>query len=88
MRQHYDSQRRFDCTPVGELMLNYDCRDEVIPILAGLQYIYTCSDLRRKLVKLIAEDINEESRRDVGRPCGVSFYLTGKGGVCLGLIDQ
>ncbi len=68
MRQHYDNQRRFDCTPVGELMLNYDCRDEVIPILTGLQYIYTCSDLRRKLVKLVAKDINEESRRDVGRP--------------------
>ncbi len=68
MRQHYDSQRRFDCTPVGELMLNYECRDEVVPILTGLQYVYTCSDLRRKVVKLVAEDINEESRRDVGRP--------------------
>jgi IS5 family transposase len=68
MRQHYDNQRRFDCTPVGELMLNYDCRDEVVPVLAGLQYVYTCGELRRKVVKLVAEDINEESRRDVGRP--------------------
>lgn len=68
MRQHYDNQRRFDCTPVGELLLNYDCRDEVVPVLAGLQYVYTCSELRRKVVKLVAEDINEESRRDVGRP--------------------
>ena len=68
MRQHYDKQRRFDCTPIGELMLNYDCRDEVIPVLAGLQHVYTCSELRRKVVQLVAEDINEESRRDVGRP--------------------
>jgi len=68
MRQHYDSQRRFACTPIGELMLNYDCRDEVVPVLAGLQYVYTCSELRRKVVQLVAEDINEESRRDVGRP--------------------
>lgn len=68
MRKHYEKQRRFDCTPIGELMLNYDCRDEVIPVLAGLQYIYTCGELRRKVVTLVAEDINEESRRDVGRP--------------------
>lgn len=68
MRQHYDSQRRFDCTPVGELMLNYDCRDEMVPVLAGLQYVYTYGELRRKIVKLVAEDINETSRRDVGRP--------------------
>jgi hypothetical protein len=68
MRQHYDKQRRFDCTPIGELMLNYECRDEVVPVLAGLQHVYTCSELRRKVVSLVAEDINEESRRDVGRP--------------------
>jgi transposase, IS5 family len=68
MRQHYDTQRRFDCTPIGTLLLNYDCRDEVIPVLAGLQYLYTCGELRRKVVKLVAADINEESRRDVGRP--------------------
>jgi hypothetical protein len=68
MRQHYDNQRRFACTPVGELMLNYDCRDEVVPVLAGLQYVYTCGELRREIVKLVAEDINEDSRRDVGRP--------------------
>lgn len=68
MRQHYDTQRRFDCTPIGELMLNYDCRDEVIPVLVGLQHVYACGELRRTVVKLVAEDINEESRRDVGRP--------------------
>ena len=68
MRQHYEKQRRFDCTPIGELMLNYECRDEVVPVLAGLQHVYTCSELRRKVVDLVAEDINEESRRDVGRP--------------------
>ena len=68
MRQYYDKQRRFDCTPIGELELNYECRDEVVPVLAGLQYVYSCGELRRKMVQLVAEDINEESRRDVGRP--------------------
>jgi IS5 family transposase len=68
MRQHYEKQHRFDRTPIAELTLNYECRDEAIPVLAGLQYVYTCNDLRNKLVRLVAADINAESRRDVGRP--------------------
>ncbi len=68
MRKHYDRQGRFDCTPIGELLLNYDCRDEVIPVLAGLQHVYTCGSLRNKVVDLVAHDINVDSRRDVGRP--------------------
>jgi hypothetical protein len=68
MRKHYDKQRRFDCTPIGELVLNYECRDEVIPVLEGLRYVYTCGAIRRKVVHLVAEDLNEDSRRDVGRP--------------------
>ena len=68
MRRHYQRQRRFDCTPIAELTLNYECRDEMIPVLAGLQHLYTCNSLRNKVVKLVAEDINEDTRRDVGRP--------------------
>lgn len=68
MRKHYVRQRRFDCTPIAELTLNYECRDEVIPVLAGLQHVYTCHSLRREVVRLVAEDINRETRRDVGRP--------------------
>ncbi len=68
MRQHYDRQHRFDCTPISELALNFDCRDEIIPILTGLQYLYLTNGLRNKVVNLVAQDINEDSRRDVGRP--------------------
>lgn len=59
MRQHYDRQRKFAQTPIAELKLNYDCRDEMIPLLAGLQYLYTTASLRNKIVKLVAEDINQ-----------------------------
>ena len=68
MRQHYDRQRKFDQTPIAELKLNSDCRDEMIPVLAGLQHLYTTRSLRDKIVKLVADDINQDSRRDVGRP--------------------
>ena len=68
MRQHYDQQRRFDCTPIAQLVLNCECRDEMIPVLAGLQHLYTCHALRHELVTLVAQDINEDTQRDVGRP--------------------
>jgi hypothetical protein len=40
----------------------------MVPVLAGLQHLYTCNSLRTKVVKLVAEDINQDTRRDVGRP--------------------
>ncbi len=38
------------------------------PVLSGLRHLYTCNSLRNKVVKLVAEDINRDTRRDVGRP--------------------
>jgi len=68
MRKAYSPQRRFDCSPIAEVPLNFECRDEIIPVLAGLQYVYTDPQLRRKVVRLIGEDLNQDTRRDVGRP--------------------
>jgi hypothetical protein len=68
VREHYQRQRRFDSTPIAELTLNYECRDEMVPFLAGLQHLYNSPALRNKVVKLVAEDINQGTRRDVGRP--------------------
>lgn len=59
---------RFDCSPIAEVPLNFECRDEVVPVLAGLQFLYRENKLRRTVVKLVAEDVSSESRRDVGRP--------------------
>ena len=68
MRKAYSAQRRFDCSPIASVPLDLECRDEIIPILAGLQYLYSDARLRREAVKLIASDLNENSRRDIGRP--------------------
>ena len=68
MRKAYSPQRRFDCSPIAEVPLNFECRDEVVPVLAGLQFLYRDNTLRNKIVKLIAGDVSDESRRDVGRP--------------------
>ena len=68
VRKPYETQYRFDSSPIAQVRLNLECRDELIPLLAGLQYIYTDNELRRQVVRLVANDINKESRRDVGRP--------------------
>ncbi len=68
VRIHYQQQQRFDCSPIANVQLNLECRDEIIPILFGLQFLYTDAKLRRKVVQLVAADINDDTRRDVGRP--------------------
>ena len=50
MRIAFDPQRRFDCPPVLEVRLNTSCRDEIIPILKGLQHIYSQTELRDELL--------------------------------------
>lgn len=68
VRKSYQPQYRFDSSPIANVPLNLECRDEIIPILLGLQYLYSNSELRLKAVRLIAGDLNEDSRRDIGRP--------------------
>ena len=84
MRKAYSPQRRFDCSPIAEVPLNFECRDEVIPVLAGLQYLYTETKLRRKVVQLVANDLNQDSRRDVGRPGMDDWQVTVLAAVRLG----
>ena len=73
MRQRYSSQGRLDIGSIAQLELNVECRDEFVPILAGLQHIFMQPALRLKLADLIAVDINEESRSDLGRE-GFSYW--------------
>jgi IS5 family transposase len=68
VRIAYSPQRQFDCSPIAEVSLNLECRDEIIPVLVGLQHIYTDQKLRSRVVKLVADDLNQDTRRDVGRP--------------------
>lgn len=73
MRQRFTRQGRLDLDSIADLQLNLECRDEIVPILAGLQHVFQQSDLRLKLAKLIEADINEDSRSDLGRE-GFSYW--------------
>ena len=73
MRKSFSNQQRFDCRGVLGVQLNLECRDEIVPILAALQHIYSQPETRDAILDLIAEDVNQESRDDVGRE-GMDYW--------------
>jgi transposase, IS5 family len=73
MRKAFDRQRRLDCPPVTEVLLNLNCRNETIPILRALQHIYSRPELRTPILQAIARDVNGKSSARRGRP-GLSYW--------------
>ena len=73
MRKAFDRQRRLDCPSVTKVSLNINCRNETIPILRGLQHIYSTPKLRDSILKAIARDVNGKSSAKRGRP-GLSYW--------------
>ncbi len=67
MRKAFDPQMRFDCQAVGDVELNLNCRDEIIPILKALQHIYSQAKLRKSILEAVAGDVNPGSSRKRGR---------------------
>ena len=73
MRKPFSSQTRFDCQSVPNVKLNLNCRDEIVPILYGLQHVYRQPRLRDEILNLVARDVNEDSRHDRGRE-GLNYW--------------
>lgn len=73
MRKQYSRQQRFDCGGVLGARLNLECRDEIIPILAALQHLYSQPVTRDAMLDWVAEDVNQDSRDDVGRE-GLDYW--------------
>ena len=67
MRKAFDPQMRFDCQAVGDVELNLNCRDEIIPILKALQHIYSQPKLRNSILEAVARDVNPGTSRRHGR---------------------
>ena len=67
MRQAIERQRRLDGGSVSQVVLNLNCRDELIPILRGLQQVYATSKVRDAILKLVERDVSAKSRSDRGR---------------------
>ncbi len=73
MRKAFEIQGRFDCPSVVEVELNHNCRDEIIPILESLKYIYSQPELRDKILELVAQDVNGKTSKKRGRP-GMTYW--------------
>ena len=73
MRKAFDRQQRLDCPPVSGIALNLNCRNETIPILRGLQHIYSRPAVRDSILRAIARDVNGRSSPRRGRP-GMSYW--------------
>ena len=59
--------------PIHEVTLNRNCRDEIIPILRGLQHLYAHASLRRELLTLVGKDVNQNTSRKRGRR-GLNYW--------------
>jgi IS5 family transposase len=73
MRVPFEPQLRLAGTAVLDVRLNTNCRDEIIPILAALQYIYSQPALRDELLDAVAQDVNGNSDPERGRP-GMHYW--------------
>lgn len=73
MRKVFEEQRRFGCRAVKNIKLNLNCRDEIIPVLAALQHVYSQPQVRGQILALVAADVNQDSRDDCGR-LGLSYW--------------
>jgi IS5 family transposase len=73
MRKPFSDQLRLDCPLIAELELNLNCRDEIIPLLAGLKHVYSQPRVREEILDLVAQDVNAVSRSDRGRE-GLDYW--------------
>jgi hypothetical protein len=73
MREPFPVNPTLDFIPIASVQLDTDCRDELIPIMAGLQYLYTNTSSRDQLLALIAKDINGTTSALLGRE-GMSYW--------------
>ena len=73
MRKAFSPQLRLDVSSIPDVKLDFDCRDEIVPILRSLQHIYACPELRKICLELVAHDVNADSRDDRGRK-GMDYW--------------
>ena len=73
MRKAYSKQLRLDTVPIPDVELNLQSRDRLVPVLRALQHVYSESELTDRILKLVASDVNPDSRTDTGRK-GMDYW--------------
>lgn len=68
MRIPHRQQLYLGCPSVTQVALNPNCRDRMIPILRGLQHLYSQPKLRQQALELIKQDVVGDTDAQRGRP--------------------
>lgn len=84
MRQRFESQPSFQLLPIEHMVLPLHSRDELPPILAGLQWIWSHSALRLEIFELLERAVLA-GKKATGRPGMDLWQILVLGVVRLGL---
>lgn len=84
MRKAYSKQLRLDSVPIEQVQLNLDSRDRMVPVLRALQHVYSDGELTDRVLKLIGNDVNGDSRTNTGREGMDYWHITVLAAVRLG----
>lgn len=68
MRQTKNPQFRLGETSISEIKIDLKSRDDIPPLLLGLQYIYTTAKLRDKVFAILEQQITPSTDKSNGRP--------------------
>ncbi len=68
MRQTKKPQFKLGETPISEIKIDLKSRDDIPPLLLGLQYIYTTAEIRDKVFAILEQQINPDTDNNNGRP--------------------
>ena len=58
---------------IDQVPLNLACRDRIIPFLESLQQVYSKVGLTAKILRLVEDDMNVETRKECRR-AGMDYW--------------
>jgi len=73
MRKPLKSQRTIGSIDIGKVEFNQNCRHEIVPILMGLQWIYSKSEVFKKVMALVRQEILKGKSPKLGAP-GMAYW--------------
>jgi len=68
MRTVKNPQLELGGTSIANIKIDLKSRDDIPPLLLGLQHIYTNVELRNKVFEILEEKINPDTDNNNGRP--------------------
>ena len=68
MRQVRNPQYKLGEIPISKIKIDLKSRDDIPPLLLGLQYLSTTPELRNKVFKILEQKIKPDTDKNNGRP--------------------